>query len=96
MRGSSRTRGWQRRQFECSPGRRRQEELLGFNWPSQGSGIWEFQANVAHNNKCQGIFVWQNSAGNHIINDFIAFETAPSASPMVPTRTTTSMWISTW
>lgn len=35
--------------------------------------MWEFQANVAHNNKCQGIFVWQNSAGNHIINDFIAY-----------------------
>jgi hypothetical protein len=45
----------------------------GFNWPSQGSGIWEFQANVSHNNRCHGIFVWQNSAANHIINDFIGY-----------------------
>lgn len=45
----------------------------GFNWPSQGSGVWEFEANVAHNNKCHGIFVWQNSSANHIINDFIAY-----------------------
>ncbi len=45
----------------------------GFNWPSQGSGLWEFQDNVAHNNKCHGIFVWQNSSANHLIEDFIAY-----------------------
>ncbi|MCA1737099.1 MAG: manganese catalase family protein, partial [Actinobacteria bacterium] len=48
----------------------------GFNWPSQGSGIWEFEANVAHNNECHGIFVWQNSSRNHFINDFIAYRNA--------------------
>ncbi len=45
----------------------------GFQWPSQGSGLWEFQDNVAHNNKCHGIFVWQNSSANHLIEDFIAY-----------------------
>jgi hypothetical protein len=45
----------------------------GFHWPSQGSGLWEFNANVAHNNKCHGIFVWQNSSPNHHINDFVAY-----------------------
>ncbi len=45
----------------------------GFQWPSQGSGLWEFRDNVAHNNKCHGIFVWQNSSANHLIEDFVAY-----------------------
>ena len=45
----------------------------GFHWPSQGSDLWVFDENVAHNNKCQGIFVWQNSSANHLITDFVGY-----------------------
>lgn len=45
----------------------------GFHWPSQGSGLWEFRHNVAHNNNCHGIFVWQNSSANHLIENFVAY-----------------------
>ena len=45
----------------------------GFQWPSGGSGLWEFQDNVAHNNRCHGIFVWQNSSPNHTIENFVAY-----------------------
>jgi hypothetical protein len=45
----------------------------GFHWPSQTNGIWEFRVNVAHNIKCSGIFVWQNTPDQHVITDFVAY-----------------------
>jgi hypothetical protein len=46
----------------------------GFSWPEKGgSGLWLFQNCVAHNNKAAGIFVWQNNAGNHVIEDYVAY-----------------------
>ena len=50
----------------------------GFTWPSQGSGLWEFANNVSHNNKCHGIFVWQNNAENHHIDEFVAYRNQDS------------------
>lgn len=49
----------------------------GFHWPSSvnqniGGVVWQFQRNMAHNNK-KGIFVWQNDAHPHLIEDFVAY-----------------------
>jgi hypothetical protein len=48
----------------------------GFHWPSKADGIWEFAGNVAHNVKCSGIFVWQNTPDVHVITDFVAYRNA--------------------
>jgi hypothetical protein len=45
----------------------------GFTWPEAGSGLWEFRDCVAHNNKVNGLFVWQNAPTLHVIEDFIAY-----------------------
>lgn len=45
----------------------------GFIWPETGSGLWTFQGCVAHNNKTDGIFVWQNNVSPAVIQDFAAF-----------------------
>ncbi len=49
----------------------------GFFWPGLGSGldsgIWDFRDNVAHNNNCHGIHVWQNNPFHHHITEFIAY-----------------------
>ena len=45
----------------------------GFIWPESGSGLWTFQGCVAHNNKTDGLFVWQNNTSPQVIEDFVAF-----------------------
>jgi hypothetical protein len=45
----------------------------GFQWQSGASGIFLFQGCVAHNNRNDGIFVWQNNSTHHVIEDFVAF-----------------------
>jgi G8 domain len=49
----------------------------GFQWPSGANGaeynVWRFANNAAHNNKPNGIFVWQNDDSCHVIEDFVAF-----------------------
>ena len=45
----------------------------GFIWPESGSGLWTFKGCVAHNNKTDGLFVWQNNVNPHVIEDFVAF-----------------------
>jgi hypothetical protein len=49
----------------------------GFQWPSGANGaefnVWRFANNVAHNNKPNGIFVWQNDDSCHVIENFVAF-----------------------
>jgi hypothetical protein len=37
------------------------------------SGIWTFENCVAHNNALDGIFVWQNSAGSHVVDGFVGY-----------------------
>jgi hypothetical protein len=48
----------------------------GFTWPASGSGLWKFQECIAHNNKSDGIFVWQQAGSAHVIEDFVAFRNA--------------------
>lgn len=45
----------------------------GFGWPEGEVGIWTFEDAVAHNNKRDGIFVWQNHSLGHSIDRFIAY-----------------------
>jgi hypothetical protein len=53
----------------------------GFMWPeptgsdSRGNGgsVWGFVDCVAHNNKVNGIFVWQNNKGKSVIDRFVGY-----------------------
>ncbi|HEY7661192.1 MAG TPA: hypothetical protein VIC58_11405 [Actinomycetota bacterium] len=45
----------------------------GFVWPEAPSGLWRFTDNVAHNNRNNGIFVWQNTPEPHTIERFTAY-----------------------
>lgn len=50
----------------------------GFGWPGTEQGVWSFRDNMAHNNVGHGIFVWQNSRENHLIDGFTAYYNAKS------------------
>jgi hypothetical protein len=55
----------------------------GFTWPehpgTKGDGtVWGFSDCVAHNNKVNGIFVWQNNSGKSVIDDFVAYHNGRS------------------
>jgi hypothetical protein len=45
----------------------------GFTWPEGSEGVWDFQRNLAHNNRNHGIFVWQNTAKLHLITRYTAY-----------------------
>ena len=49
----------------------------GFHWPSGANSaefnVWHFDHNIAHNNKPNGIFVWQNDDSCHVIENFVGF-----------------------
>lgn len=52
----------------------------GFIWPegsgagrSAGDGVWGFEDSVAHNNKVDGIFAWQNDNNRHRIVRFVGY-----------------------
>jgi hypothetical protein len=46
----------------------------GFKWPEQGPGAWDFsRGNVAHNNKMDGIFDWENGGPPRVIANFVAY-----------------------
>lgn len=48
----------------------------GFHWPEGATGLddWEFEDCVAHNNKENGIFVWQNARSHiNVVRRFIGF-----------------------
>lgn len=53
-------------------------DAAGFTWPELGDGVWEFRDCVAHNNKGDGIFVWQNTSLPHVITDFIGYRNGRS------------------
>ena len=55
-------------------------DAAGFNWPEgaieshNGDGVWNFsKGNIAHNNKVDGIFAWQNDVEPHVIADYLAY-----------------------
>jgi hypothetical protein len=57
------------------------EDASGFLWPegSHPLDIWTFdRGNLAHNNRVNGIFVWQNSGNRHVVSDFVAYNNGQS------------------
>jgi Domain of unknown function (DUF4082) len=53
-------------------------DAAGFLWPEadgpNGHGIWNFsKGNIAHNNKVDGIFAWQNDSLPHVIADYLGY-----------------------
>lgn len=49
-------------------------DAAGFLWPeSAGTGVWQFTGCIAHNNKRNGIFVWQNSWEVHRVEAFAMY-----------------------
>lgn len=48
------------------------EQSAGFTWQG-GATPWNFNNNIAHNNKLNGIIVWQNDGKDHLIKDFTAY-----------------------
>lgn len=48
----------------------------GFHWPESGEGVWISERLTSHNNKSNGLFVWQNgSTVGHNIIDFTTYRT---------------------
>ncbi|MGQ0570014.1 MAG: hypothetical protein ACT4P5_10875 [Armatimonadota bacterium] len=46
----------------------------GFHWPESSHGVWTFDTgNLAHNNKVNGIFTWQNDSLPHTVLNFTAY-----------------------
>ena len=54
-------------------------DSAGFGWPegggrSQDHGVWNFATgNIAHNNRTDGIFIWQNDEEAHHVRNFVAY-----------------------
>lgn len=38
----------------------------GYVWEANSEGVWVFEGNMSHSNRC-GLFVWQNTGNNHTI-----------------------------
>ena len=51
-------------------------DASGFLWPEgdccpTDDGVWDFsKGNIAHNNKVDGIFTWQNDTQPHVIANY--------------------------
>jgi hypothetical protein len=49
----------------------------GFHWPSQANrqpNAWVFEDNIAHNNRRNGIFIWQNTpTQGHLIDRYVGY-----------------------
>ncbi|MDP8957609.1 MAG: hypothetical protein M3N51_00050, partial [Actinomycetota bacterium] len=50
----------------------------GFVWPEGGSSVWTFEDDVAHNNRDNGIFVWQNTKDQHVVDGFVGYHNGRS------------------
>ncbi len=50
-----------------------QRDSSGFLWPTNSEGVWRFDGNVAHNNRLNGTFAWQNTDLDHRITAFTGY-----------------------
>jgi len=53
----------------------------GFHWPSKVNhdpNVWRFEDCVAHNNKINGIFVWQNDSNSHVVDRYVGYHNGTS------------------
>ncbi|MFH5805272.1 G8 domain-containing protein [Alienimonas sp. DA493] len=57
-------------------GVRGNNDASGFLWPEKSGSVWEFTNCVAHNNKQDGLFVWQNNAERHRVGPFLSYHNA--------------------
>lgn len=48
-------------------------QASGFGWTSGVDGVWQFSGNVAHNNRYDGLFVWQNNDNAHVVENFLTY-----------------------
>jgi hypothetical protein len=49
-------------------------DASGFAWPDGSPSVWTFdRGNVAHNNRVNGLFAWQNDNRPHAISNFVAY-----------------------
>ncbi len=49
----------------------------GFHWPGLANqhpaNVWSFSNNLSHNNRADGLFVWQNDRNDHHLQNFVAY-----------------------
>jgi hypothetical protein len=48
----------------------------GFLWPEASNftdNVWILDSNISHNNRCNGIFTWQNDSHTHIVKGFTIY-----------------------
>lgn len=46
----------------------------GYVWPEDFASVWNFsEDNLAHNNATNGIFTWQNTSHDHVVENFTAY-----------------------
>lgn len=50
----------------------------GYHWPERAHGLWRFEDCVAHNNRMNGISVWQNDELSHVVTRFTAYRNGAS------------------
>jgi hypothetical protein len=48
-------------------------DTSGYHWPDGFPGVWQFEHNLAHNNRGGGIFAWQNDQRDHRVRNFVAY-----------------------
>lgn len=56
-------------------------DSAGFSWPEPANhkpNVWVADDQVAHNNRANGIFVWQNDEKDHLIDRFISYRVGGS------------------
>jgi hypothetical protein len=72
--GFSLGRGVGNRAIDCvAAGVQGNKNASGFLWPEDGVGVWEFLNCVAHNNRVNGIFTWQNTSLEHVVARFTGY-----------------------
>lgn len=72
--GFSLGRGQDNRAVNCvATGVQGNRNASGFHWPEGGIGVWEFSDCVAHSNKVNGIFTWQNTGLPHVVKRFVGY-----------------------
>lgn len=54
------------------------ENASGFQWPEGGVGLWDFADCMAHNNRVDGIFTWQNTVLDHVVTRFVGYHNGGS------------------
>jgi hypothetical protein len=45
----------------------------GYVWPEESHGLWKFENCLAHNNRSNGITVWQTNNFPHVVSRFTAY-----------------------